>query len=109
MSWLEANRHRRYAVDLDVAGCDDQLDDRLRGARQALLEDVLVIDPDALAHGLDLAVEVVTLEGPSGWPLVRFTGVPDQLVQLLGRYHEGDEQAVYEALDAAEPVDEEGS
>lgn len=101
MSWLDPAR--RYAVDLDVAGCDDQLDDRLRGPRQALLEDVLVVDPNALAHGLDLTVEIVTLEGASGWPLVRFTGVPDQLLRLLGRY-ELDEREAYVVLDAAEPV-----
>lgn len=49
---------------------------------------------------------MVTWDGPAGWPIVRFTGTPDQLLRVLGRYFEGDEQAAYEELDTAEPVDE---
>lgn len=40
----------------------------------------------ALAQGLPVDVTVVTLDGPSHWPLIRFEGKPGDVALVLARY-----------------------
>lgn len=45
---------------------------------------------EELTVGLPVTLHVLTEDGPSGHPLVRFTGARDDLVELLRRYNAAD-------------------
>jgi hypothetical protein len=40
----------------------------------------------SFGHRLGLRVKILTVAGPSGWPVVRFTGTAAQIEQLLEKF-----------------------